>query len=106
MTPDPNAPYSVSTLGKAAESLKRILDRAAHLGIRPEVVAGLYEIRDALTSRPRDWGDPIRNFRQLRMIQYRGLMLPLIAYYAVHDEASMVVFSDLTVPRGLPLAGS
>lgn len=81
------------------------MNRAAAVGSQSEVAVLLRIIDDDLHQRPRVWGDPLRNFRQLQMVQYRGLLHPLLAFYTVHDRLPLVVLSHVKAVKGHPLAG-
>ena len=106
MIPDPAPPYEVSIVGRAQMDIIDLLSRAKPLGLFAELEQVLFQVDEHLHQRPREWGDPIRNFPAAQSVQYRGQVDPIIAYYSVHDRLPMVFLNWVTVPKGHPLARS
>ena len=104
MIPDPAPPFEVSSLGPAKADMARLLSRAAALGRSAEVVALLLQMGDALRDRPREWGDPLRRSPGLQMVQYRGRLGSLFAYYSVHERIPFVVLNRVVAHPNDPLA--
>lgn len=102
--PDPAPPFDVSFVGTAQQSVVDLLTRSVPLGLRADVERLLSQVDEELRMRPRDWGDPLRNFPSVQTVQYRGLAEFLLAYYTVHDRLPWVFLSSVTVPNGHPLS--
>ncbi|MBO0698595.1 MAG: hypothetical protein J2P46_09385 [Zavarzinella sp.] len=82
-----------------------MVERATQLGARDEIVRALTEITAFLVQSPRSWGDPIRNFRHARTVQYRGQHKDFRCTYSVHDRIPIVFMTELTPLEGNPLYG-
>lgn len=104
MIPAPSPPFEFSATGKAKQSIIRIMARAASLGIRDDVDRWFQHMDVEARYHPRSWGDPIRNFRSLQQVLFRGRIGPLLAYYSVHDRLPMVILIDVAVEPDHPLA--
>jgi hypothetical protein len=104
MIPDPVPPYEVSLAGTAPRDIAHLLTRSPSLGLRAEVDRLLSQIVKQLRQQPRTWGDPLRDFRSLQAVQYRGRVGFLLAYYSVQDRLPWVFLSSVTAPKGHPLA--
>ena len=105
MIPDPAPPYEFDMSGDLKDRLRRMLIRASELKIGYETATAFREIIDAVTNRPRDWGDPLRHFGASQMIYYRGLYGGFAAVYSVHDRIPMSFLYDITPMPEHPLYG-
>ncbi|HKB03152.1 MAG TPA: hypothetical protein VKD90_13080 [Gemmataceae bacterium] len=85
--------------------MRRMLQRAAELGMQGAVSQALTEILHRLTNEPRVWGDPLRRFRKLQMTQYGGTSRWIRCEYSVHDRVPTVVLTNLFALPGNPLYG-
>ena len=100
MIPDPAPPYEVRLLGLAQQHIVDILTRVRVLGLWASVSQQMLLADDAMRTRPREWGDPIRNLRAIHQVQYRSVMDGLIFYYAVHERLPEVLVNWVTAPNG------
>ena len=105
MIPDPAPPFEVDASGKVRERIRRMLDRAAQLGVQSQVAQSLQAVLRRLTTDPRDWGDPLWHFHSLQMTQYGGTTDGLRCEYSVHDRIPTVVITNLFPLPGHPLHG-
>jgi hypothetical protein len=105
MIPDPSPPYEVDASGLFKDRLRRMLRRASELGVRAEIDRSLGEISDLLTQRPRERGDPIKDFRVIHFTQFRGPHKGFVCIYSVHDRIPTVVVTKLIPLEGNPLFG-
>jgi hypothetical protein len=105
MIPDPAPPFEVDAPGTFTASVRRMLDRAAALGVGAEVERAVAEIFNFLFQKPRDWGDPIRDYRKAQMTEYHGRHAKFLCIYAVHQRIPTVVVTQLIPQEGNPLFG-
>jgi hypothetical protein len=105
MIPDPAPPYEFDMSGELKERIRRMLMRAAQLGIGQDVAIAFREVIDVVTNRPRDWGDPLRHYRASQMMYFRGLNRGFASVYSVHDRIPMSFLYDITPILGHPLYG-
>ena len=105
MIPDPAPPYEFDMSGELKDRLRRMLTRAAQLHIGHETAIAFREIIEAVTNRPKEWGDPLRHFRASQMVYYRGLHGGFAAEYSVHDRVPMSFLYDVIPLPGHPLHG-
>lgn len=105
MIPDPAPPYELGTSAILRERIHRMLNRAADLGILPEIELAIAEIIHLLTQSPRGWGDPLRNFQHAQTVEYRGQHRNFQCYYSIHDRIPIVFVASLTTLEGNPLHG-
>jgi hypothetical protein len=105
MIPDPAPPFEVDASGAMKDRLRRMLRRAAELGVQPAISQALTEILQRLRMEPRVWGDPLRRFRKLQMTQYGGTSRWFRCEYSVHDRVPTVVLTNLFPLSGNPLHG-
>jgi hypothetical protein len=105
MIPDPAPPYELGTSGNLRDRVQRMLDRAAALGIQPQISQAIAEILDRLTEAPRQWGDLLRNYRHAHTVEYRGLHKNFRCIYSVHERIPIVFMTELTPLEGNPLYG-
>ena len=82
-----------------------MLDRAKTLGIASKIELAIAEVLHRLTQAPRDWGDPLRNYRHAHTVEYRGLHKNFRCTYSVHDRVPIVFMTELTPLEGNPLFG-
>ena len=105
MIPDPAPPFEVDASGAMKDRMRRMLLRAAELGVQADVSQALTAILQRLTTDPRDWGDPLRHFRKLQMTQYGGTGYRFRCEYSAHDRIPSVVLTKLFPLSGNPLHG-
>ena len=104
MIPDPAPPFDVRLLGLPRDQIVNLLSRAKPLGMWELLRQQFIEVDRALRERPHEWGDPMRNFRALKQVLYRGVMNDVIVYYAVHDRLPEVLVTWVTAPNSHPLS--
>lgn len=105
MIPDPAPPFEFEPSAAMKERMRRMVERAAELGARDQVVRALTEVVRRLIQTPRSWGDPVRNYRHAQLTEYRAQYDQLRCIYAVHDRVPIVFLSALTPLEGHPLFG-
>jgi hypothetical protein len=105
MIPDPAPPFELDASGLFRERTRRMLARARELGVGPQVERAVAEIFLQLRQRPRDWGDPVRDFRNLNFVEYHGRHAKLPCVYSVHVRIPTVVITRLVPQDGHPLFG-
>ena len=62
-------------------------------------------IFDFLTQEPREWGDPIRHYHGLKLMQYRGQHWNFQCMYSVHDRVPIVFLNQIILLPRNPLFG-
>ena len=105
MVPDPAPPFEVDASGEFKDRLRRRLRRAFELGVSGEFGRSLAEITDLVTQKPREWGDPVKDFRHIQFTQYHGTHRGFVCIYSVHNRIPMVVVTKLIPLEGNPLFG-
>ena len=105
MIPDPAPPFEVDASGLFVERTRRMLTRAHELGIGPQIERTITEIYLQLRDRPREWGDPVQNFRNAHFVEYHGRHAQLLCVYSVHERIPTVVITQLIPQDGHPLFG-
>lgn len=105
MIPDPAPPFEFEPSGAIKERLRRLLERAEALGVRPAVATAIREIVDLLRSQPREWGDPLRHFRNAQTTQFAGHHRKFRCVYSVHDRVPIVFLTGIYPMPGNPLYG-
>lgn len=88
MTPER---WSVGTTGAADAEFTDILTRALAVGQEQSIRTAALGIVAALLESPRDFGEPLRHFRQMKMTVRNAAIRPLYVEFGVHDEQPMVV---------------
>jgi hypothetical protein len=103
--PDPAPPFEVNASGQIKDRIRQMLDRAAELGVQPEIASTFTGILQHLTTDPREWGDPHWRFHTLQMIQFGGTLHHLRCEYSVHERIPTVVITKIFPLAGNPLYG-
>lgn len=67
--------------------------------------ADLTRVRDRLRADPVGWGDPLYDYHQLGLTQYRGLSPFLCVYYSVLADQQAVIIQRVEANPFGPLAG-
>lgn len=105
---NPGSPrFTVALVGKAVAHLEQLTERAERLGLQ-ELLAVVYRhVIDTLETRPREWGDPDRDYHGLDATGYHKALLPagLWVEYAVHNTEPLVWVSKLIILEGSSFAG-
>ena len=105
---NPEAPrFSVGLVGQAVAQFERLTARAESLDLRDWLNAVYRQIIETLRASPREWGDPIRNYRGLNATGYKRAILSagLWVEYAVHNTDALVWISKVIVLEDSPFAG-
>ena len=105
MIPDPAPPYELGVSGMLRERIQRMLDRAAARGVGPEARQAVAGIIHRLVNEPRKWGDPVRNHRKAKLVEYNGRHGGFLAIYSVHERVPIVFLTQLVPQAGHPLFG-
>jgi hypothetical protein len=103
--PDPSPPFEVDASGYTRDRMRQMLNRAAQLGVQPEIAHTLTDILRRLETDPREWGDPLWRFHAAQMTQFGGSLRRLRCEYSVHDRIPTVVITNLFPLPGNPLYG-
>lgn len=82
-----------------------MLDRARAIGVGDEIDGAIAEILSLLIQSPREWGDPIRDYRHAQLTEYHGRHRHFLCVYAVHHRIPTVFATQLIVQEGNPLFG-
>lgn len=104
-TGDPDPSYRFSFLSTADEKLRALARRATELGLATGFVRDLDYLRRRLRTDPADWGDPLFDYRHLRMTHYRGRSEFLYTYFSVNEAGGVVFVQDLDINPYSALAG-
>jgi hypothetical protein len=91
--------------GRLKDRLRRMLTRATQLGIGLQIALDLRAIVQAVTNRPRVWGDPVRHFAHVQQMYYHGHHANFLGIYSVHDRIPMAFLIDVVPLEGNPLFG-
>lgn len=105
MIPDPSPPFEFDMSGRLKERLARMLARAAQLGIGLQIALELRAIIDAVTNRPRTWGDSVRHFAAAQQTYYHGHHANFVGVCSIHDRVPMAFLIDVIPLEGNPLFG-
>jgi hypothetical protein len=87
-------PYLVVYSGLCRDELKRLLARARVKERVSEVAQAVQGIHTQLQWIPLDFGQPLKDYVNLNMIEYIGVCAPLVVKYSV-DEARRIVYVTL-----------
>jgi hypothetical protein len=87
------------------QRIRTLIDAATARGLRADAVRAFTRIFDYLTLAPRDWGDPVRQYRGLQLTEYRGQHWRLRCRYSVHDRVPIVFLTQIVPIKGSPLFG-
>ena len=82
--------WSLSLTGIADGQLSAILTRALAWGQQELIRTAAYAIYGILLTSPREWGEPLRHLRAMRMTVRNAAILPLYVEFGVHDEQPLV----------------
>ena len=88
MTPEN---WSLGLTGVAQAEYKDIVRRARAVGELRPIHLALVGIREVLLRSPREFGEPLRHLRAMRMTVRNAAILPLYVEFGVHDEEPLVV---------------
>lgn len=86
---------SVSYRPEVLAKLRAWARVAARVGIRDEFLTALREMETRLQSDPEAWGDPLRDWRGLRLTEYRRSGPILVVVYEVHFDGTPVIVWDV-----------
>ncbi len=103
MPANSGSPYRISQSAAISERLHQWGERARELGVLDRLKSLLKETEAALTTRPAEWGDPVRNLRHLKIVMYRRLIEFMIVEYGVHEDAKIVFIRDFRLIPENPL---
>lgn len=103
----PGAPrFTVRGVGQFPPQLEQLITLAEERGLRPLLADILRQIVENLQTRPREWGDPYRNYRGMHAVGYGRSILPaaIRIEYAVHETEPLVWISSIRATAGSPFA--
>jgi len=72
LIPDPAPPYELDASAIFTARVRKMLDRAEALGIGEQIKRGIAEIFALLIHSPREWGDPVRDYRHAELTEFHG----------------------------------
>lgn len=84
--------------------LRRWGDVAVRVGLREPFLAAVRELDARLRSDPEAWGDPLWDYRDLRLTFYRRYGPVVIVNYTVHIDGTPVFVRDVRLTPGSLLA--
>jgi len=95
--------FRVEAVGRFPLQLDGLIVIAEQRGLRSLLIEVLRQISDNLQSKPREWGDPYKNYRGLNAVGFGKAILPsrIRVEYAVHNTEPLVWVSSIR-----PLIGS
>jgi hypothetical protein len=82
-----------------------MLDRAQAKVVGDEIKNAIAEIFGFLIQEPREWGDPIRDYRHAQLTEYHGRHQNFLCVYAVHQRIPTVFVTQLIAQEGNQLFG-
>ena len=94
MTDTPNAPgprYAVVMAGLAREQFRALIRRGRYTGTADRYLAALRQLAERLAVEPHTLGEPLYDFRAMRMHVRRAALDPLYLEYGVHFDRPFVV---------------
>lgn len=77
---------------------------AVRVGLRDEFLSALREMETRLQSDPELWGDPLWDYRTLRLTLYRRYGPVLMTYYVAHADGLLVLVREVELTPGSLLA--
>jgi hypothetical protein len=103
--PDPAPPYELDATAAFTSKVRKMLDRSKALGVGDQVDRAIAEILSLLINSPREWGDPIRDYRHAHLTEFHGRHQKFLCVYAVHFRIPIVFATQLIAQEGNPLFG-
>jgi hypothetical protein len=102
------APFSVSWMPKCREKVAELVQRAIALKATQPLARFLRAIETELRTLPREWGDPIRNHPDLKLVEYAHANATdfFRVFYLVHENAPVVFVMEIVLIEGNPLRGA
>ncbi|HJZ55775.1 MAG TPA: hypothetical protein VKE74_12480 [Gemmataceae bacterium] len=94
---------TVSYFPAVFTSLRALAAAAVRIGRRAEFIAAVREMEERLRTDPEAWGNPLKDYRGLRLTVYRRYGQVLIVTYAVHIDGSPVFVMNVEPTPGTPL---
>ena len=88
MTPEK---WSLGVTGAADAEFSDILTRSLTAGHEELIRTAALSIGEVLLRAPREFGEPLRHFRRMKMTVRTAAIRPLYIEFGVHDEQPMVV---------------
>jgi hypothetical protein len=90
-------PYDVDYSVALLQQIKSLRDRARAAGKAKDFREALAAVYSQLRNNPRQFGDPLFDYTNSPFTLYRGGRPPLIVFYAVHRQQSLVVIQKVLV---------
>jgi len=98
--PDPAPPYEFDASGAFTSRVRKMLDRAKAIGVGDEIERAIAEIFSLLIKEPREWGDPIRDYRHAHLTEYHSRHRKFLCVYGVHTRIPTVFATQLIAQEG------
>lgn len=92
---DLSEPFRFSFLPAVTSKLESIAAIAVSQKLNQELAADLKFIQERLTTDPTDWGDPLFDYKAMKMTRYRGTSIFFYIYYSVRIAEKMVVVQNV-----------
>ncbi len=94
------AKYTVDRLPDVTVQIRRLVERAKHLGLGPQVLDALETIVAKLETMPLQWGDPEYATKKGGGTVLHGLLFPFIVRYVTFETQRVVCILKIRVfPR-------
>ena len=87
--------FKIDFSGQLAKEIKQVLDDARILGIEQAVKSALATIFRRLRRDPLGFGELVKEYKHLQLLEHVGIVKPLIVRFGIHLEARVVVVSKL-----------
>jgi hypothetical protein len=94
---------TVSYSPAVLSTLRGWVEVADRIGQRAELAAAVREMEERLRTDPESWGDPVKDYKGLRLTEYRRYGRMLIVTYAVHIDGSPVFVLNVLPTPDTPL---
>jgi hypothetical protein len=93
---------------RCRELVAEWVQRAIALKAPQPLARFLSAVERELRTNPREWGDPIRNHPNLKLVEYAHTNAAdrFRVYYLVHDDQSVVFVREIVLIEGNPLRGT
>jgi hypothetical protein len=104
--PDPSPPFECDLPPALTDRIRSWHELAARLGRGPEVARAFAHMIQRLRTDPREWGDPVRDYRHAQLTEYHASHWKFRCKYAVHARVPIVFLLDLWPLECNPLFGT
>ena len=91
-------PYRVVYSDRRRAHVKQLLERASQQGRFAELAQAIRDIDTRLHWVPLDFGEPLQDYLELRIVELVGVVSPLVVKYGIDEDRRIVYIS---LPFGL-----